>query len=238
MNPKILIVEDDASQQLIISKALSANYQLSLVESFAKAMELIETVKDFELFILDIMLPDGDGFELCAQVRMQEPYDQTPVIFLSSKDEVKSKVLGFSLGADDYIVKPCDPMELRARVESKIKKNQVKNKSLRNLTEGNLFFDLDRQNVYEKGEGGANNDKIDLTPLEFKLLYYLAKNKDIVFSRNQILEEVWGDQTHVLDRSVDTYVASLRKKLGPNSHYIKSVHGVGYKFTTDAKRKR
>lgn len=237
VNPKILIVEDDASQQLIISKALSANYQLSLVESFNKAAELIETVKDYQLFILDIMLPDGDGFELCAQVRMQEAYEQTPVIFLSSKDEVRSKVLGFSLGADDYIVKPCDPMELRARVESKIKKNQAKLRSQRSLTEGQLYFDLDRQSVYENGRSGAEGEKIDLTPLEFKLLYYLAKNKDIVYSRNQILEEVWGDQTHVLDRSVDTYVASLRKKLGGQSHYIKSVHGVGYKFTTDIRRK-
>jgi DNA-binding response OmpR family regulator len=152
-------------------------------------------------------------------------------MFLSAKSEVSSKVLGFSLGADDYIVKPCDPSELRARVEAKIRWTRVESENSRVLRQGPFTFFLDMQRLDINHEG--QEASINLTPLEFKLLYYLASHKDHIISREQILDGVWGKSTNVLDRSVDTYVASLRRKMGDYKRCLRSVHGVGYKFSLD-----
>lgn len=234
---RILVVEDEKSHQLIIKKALDHQYDIDFASSYGEGLAKINSQKNYDLVLLDVLLPDGDGFELCAQMKMKERYSNTAVIFLSSKEEVKSKVLGFSLGADDYIVKPCDPLELRARVDSRIKKNKDLKQGANSLIEGDLYFELDKQMVSVK-DGQGPSSSVDLTPLEFRLLYYLAKNKDIVMSRNQILEGVWGQGTHVLDRSVDTYIASLRRKLKLRGTYIRSIHGVGYKFSAERKSQR
>lgn len=229
--PRILIVEDEVSHQLLIQKALEGQFEICLASTYAEAKTLIER-ESFDLFLLDIMLDEHDGFELCAQIKAFEKHKMMPIIFLSSRAEVTSKVLGFTLGADDYIVKPCDPMELRARIVSKLKRNQEMEKQERHLEVGDLLFHVDQQKIEVK-PGAGEESPFELTPLEFKLMYYLARHQDHVLSRNQILDNVWGQSTNVLDRTVDTYIAALRKKLGVRAKYIRSVHGVGYRFSPE-----
>lgn len=228
--PKVLLVEDEESHRLVIGKALHGHCDLEMAKSFAEGISKLEKSR-YSLFILDIMLGDGDGFDLCSRIRKIEKYSRTPVIFLSAKSEVSNKVLGFSLGADDYIVKPCDPSELRARVEAKLRWTRVESENSRVLRQGPFTFFLDMQRLDINREG--KEASINLTPLEFKLLYYLASHKDHIISREQILDGVWGKSTNVLDRSVDTYVASLRRKMGDYKRCLRSVHGVGYKFSLD-----
>lgn len=228
--PKVLLVEDEESHRLIIGKALHGHCDLRVADSFAEGIKKLEE-ETYSLFILDIMLGDGDGFDLCSRIRKMSRYSRTPVIFLSAKSEVSSKVLGFTLGADDYIVKPCDPSELRARVDAKIRWARNETASSQLLRQGPFSFHLDMQRLDIQMNG--KDHPMDLTPLEFKLLYYLASHKDHVLSRNKILDDVWGSSTNVLDRSVDTYIAALRRKLGDHKSCLRSVHGVGYKFSLD-----
>jgi DNA-binding response OmpR family regulator len=229
--PKVLLVEDEEAHRLVIKKSLQGHCDLVVARNYHEGVEKISD-QNFDLFILDIMLGDGDGFDLCARIRKMECYKRTPVVFLTAKSEVASKVLGFTLGADDYIVKPCDPAELRARVDSKLRWNKEVQEGSKELVLGPFTFMLDMHRLEVNQEG--NKSTIEFTPIEFKLLYYLASHKDHVLSRDQILDAVWGQTTNVLDRSVDTYIAAVRRKLGGFKKCVKSVHGVGYKFTLDS----
>lgn len=228
--PRVLLVEDEEAHRLVIRKALHGHCELDVASSFAEGLSQLEKNR-YELFILDIMLGDGDGFDLCGRIRKMPEYKKTPVMFLTAKNEVSSKVLGFTLGADDYVVKPCDPAELRARMEAKIRWVRSESENARIFTQGPFDFHLDMQRLDVHLQDKV--DTIELTPLEFKLFYFLASHKDHVVSRERILDEVWGKTTNVLDRSVDTYVASLRRKLASHKKCIKSVHGVGYKFSLE-----
>ena len=228
--PKVLLVEDEEAHCLVIKKSLQGHCELDIAKSFQDGVKHLEK-GDYELFILDIMLGDGDGFDLCSRIRKMDKYRSTPVIFLTAKAEVSSKVLGFTLGADDYIVKPCDPSELRARLDSKIRWNREMQQGEKILVQGPFTFYIEMQRV-DMDKGGGQ-ETLEFTPLEFRLLYYLASHKDHILSRDQILDTVWGNATNVLDRSVDTYIAALRRKLGDYKTCIRSIHGVGYKFTLD-----
>ena len=231
--PKILVVEDEKAHRLIIQKTLGSQYDLVFASNYSEGKNLIQSGEIFDLILLDIMLDESDGFELCAQIKSSDHLRFQPIIFLSAKSEVSSKVLGFTLGADDYIVKPCDPMELRARIAAKIKRTKEIESRDQNLVVADLVFDLERQVLELKGQEGV--ELCELTPMEFKLMYYLARHKEHVLSRDQILDNVWGQATNVLDRTVDTFIATLRKKLGERGSYIKSVHGVGYRFSPQSK---
>lgn len=229
--PKVLLVEDEEAHRLVIKKALQGHCELVVANSFHEGVSKLDE-GSYELFILDIMLGDGDGFDLCARIRKAETHRRTPVMFLTAKSEVSSKVLGFTLGADDYIVKPCDPSELRARVDSKLRWSREAVEGEKTLVQGPFTFHLEMQRLDVEKDGEQHT--MEFTPLEFKLLYYLASHKDHILSRDQILDAVWGKTTNVLDRSVDTYIAALRRKLGEFKKCIKSVHGVGYKFSLDS----
>lgn len=224
-NPRVLVIEDELAHRLVIEKALRDHYELLFAESYGRAKELIHT-ESYDLVLLDIMLDESDGYQLCADIKNSPGLQQKPIIFLSGRSEVNSKVLGFHLGADDYIVKPCDPLELRARVSSKIRRSHDQQQGPQNFMVADWNFRWDRQTLEFSGEA----QPVELTPLEFKLLFYLARHQEQPFSRGQILNEVWGSGTHVLERTVDTFVAAIRKKLGARGKAIRSVHGVGYKF--------
>ena len=197
MSAKLLLVEDEKPHQLIIQKALGKFYDLTVAASVEEALQKLEA-ETYDLFILDIMLPDGDGYDLCTKIKMDDRFEHHPVMFLSSKEDVNAKVLGFSLGADDYVVKPCEPMELKARVDSKLKRQIAIGRAGEIYQKGGIYFELDRQSIYTQN-GDGEKSWVELTPLEFKLMYYLAKHPDQVMSRGQILSSVWGNTTNVLD---------------------------------------
>ncbi len=225
--PKILVVEDMNEHAELILSSLGDGYQVDRAANMSDAFKAIAS-HSYDLFLLDIMLPDGDGYQICTHLASQSKTKDTPIIFLSSKKEITDKVIGFSLGADDYIVKPCPPLELKARVDSKLRKRT----RAESVTFHGLHINFLTQNVTIEHEG--KKQELDLTPREYKLLSFMARHKEAVLSREQILRAVWGETMHVSDRSIDTHVAALRKKLGAFSHYIKSVHGTGYRFIPES----
>lgn len=234
--PRVLVVEDEVAHSLIVKKALEKQFAVTVALGYNEGQKQIQA-GEFDVVLLDIMLDEADGFQLCTQIKNSEHLKLKPIVFLTSRAEVSSKVIGFSLGADDYIVKPCDPEELRARVWAKFRRTQEMQKPGQPIKIADLIFHLERQTA-EIEETPGHPVSLEFTPLEFKLLYFLASHKEQVLSRQLILENVWGKTINVLDRTVDTFIAALRKKLEERGRYIRSVHGVGYKFTTETQQKK
>lgn len=225
---KILLVEDAPDVQLLVSAALNKKFQLNCVGSAEEArVEL--TRNKYSLIILDVGLPGEDGFKFCANIRADERYREVPIVFLTSKHQTRDKVLAFSIGADDYIVKPLEMAEFQARIEAKMRRVQDSAEDRNHFTKGPFRVVLTEQKVYLTSSAGAHRD-LGLTTIEFKLFYYFLRHENHVLTRAQILDAVWIE-THVTDRVVDTYVYSLRKKLGAFGSSIRSVPRVGYKLS-------
>lgn len=222
--PHILVVEDTQEHVEIVLGSLGNTYHIEIARTMKDAFQAIAHLP-FDLVILDVSLPDGDGYQICSYMRSKPELDDIPVLFLSGTTRIEDKVTGFELGGDDFITKPCDPAELRARVASRLRR-RPRTESLR--FEG-LLVSLLNPSVTILVEGTPQ--QLDLTPREFKLLRFFAQQPETNLTRTEILRAVWGENVYVSDRSIDTYVATLRKKLGPFAHYIKSVHGKGYKFS-------
>jgi len=177
-----------------------------------------------DLLILDLMLPDEDGLEICKNIKQKDGMNHIPIIILSAKGEESDKVVGLELGADDYVTKPFSPRELVARVKAVLRRQGEKTESKRLFVGDEVVIDLKRYEV------SIGSEKVSLTPTEFKLLSLMASKKGMVFSREQILDYLWGSEKAVIDRTVDMHVKNLRKKLGDNAEYIRNVRGIGYKI--------
>ena len=185
------------------------------------AIELVKE-KDFDIVILDIMMPRLDGFSTCKEMRKIK---DIPVIMLSARGEEYDKLFGFELGIDDYIVKPFSPKELMARINVVLSRNRAANAASQDkLVYEGLEIDFAGRSVIVDGEHAK------LTPKEYDLLFFLARNKNIAFSRQQLLSKVWGYDFFGDDRTVDTYVKMLRANLGPYRKCIVTLRGMGYKF--------
>ncbi|OPY76384.1 MAG: Phosphate regulon transcriptional regulatory protein PhoB [Syntrophorhabdus sp. PtaU1.Bin058] len=170
------------------------------------------------------MLPDVDGFEVCKYLKGHDKYSLIPIIMLTAKSEETEKVLGLELGADDYVTKPFSPRELVARVKAVLRRQGMKIESKKIEVRDILKIDLEKYEVEVKGE------KIDLTPTEFRILNLLVTRAGRIYSRDQILDHLWGKEKFVIDRTVDVHIRHLREKLGNASQFIKNVRGIGYKF--------
>jgi two-component system phosphate regulon response regulator PhoB/two-component system alkaline phosphatase synthesis response regulator PhoP len=177
-----------------------------------------------DLILLDLMLPDADGFEICKYLRKKDEFASVPIIMLTAKGEETDKVLGLELGADDYVTKPFSPKELVARVKAVLRR-QHKEDVIHKIDAGDLLTIFP-----EKHEAFVGENKIDLTSTEFKILTLLASKKGWVFTRDQILDYLWGQEKAVLDRTVDVHIKHLREKLGKAGGLIKNIRGVGYKL--------
>ncbi len=225
-NSEVLVVEDRTDIQKTIGASLKGVCTLTFVSTLADAKKVLKT-KKFELCLLDVMLPDGDGFSFCASIRNDNSINQLPLFFLTDKSSSSDKIQAFQLGADDYITKPFDPGELKARVSARLRNGQQQNKDDQGLTTGNLKVIAVTQRAYVQQDNGEHV-LIDLSPLEFKILHYFIRHEDHVISRRQLLEAVWGLNLNVNDRTVDTHVSHLRKKMIGASHEIKAIKGAGY----------
>lgn len=226
----ILIIEDTSSVQILLKAALRGlGADLCFASTAEEARDLSQQ-RAFDLILLDITLPGQDGLEFFNEMQTEELWKSTPVIFLTGNVDVSTKVAAFALGADDYIVKPFNALELRARVEAKLKRAAARAEANHIVRKGDLQLDASTQRAYtlESGEPQA----IRLTPREFKLLFHLARNEEHILSRAQLLDAVWGDGSEVYDRTVDTHLSSMRKKLGALARYIESVPGAGYRFSS------
>ena len=224
---KILIFEDSLMDQALLRAALESDYNITMASTAIEGLDFSKH-QAFDLFMVDLMLPDKDGFQVCSFLRNQDSSKETPIIVVTSKEEIPDKLMAFNLGADDYITKPYDALELRARVKAKLK-HTLNSKKSNMIEKGGLFINLNTQRV---SIPHLQIENITFTKIEFNLLVYLASNFDHVLSRDQILETIWGSNLNVSDRTIDTHVSKIRKKLGDYGDFIESVHGTGYRFTT------
>lgn len=223
---KLLIVEDDTFFQTYLTKTLTSHFEIVVAKDLPEAQEEISK-NEFDLFLVDVILPSGSGLNLCAYIRNQEALSHKPVLILSSKDEIEDVVKGLEFGADDYIKKPCHPQELIARIKAHLRKLEGSSKMAPLLEVEGYKIDFLKQRVFDpKGK------VIVLTHLEFKLLHFFARHLDHVLSRAQILEAVWPENLNITERVVDTHISNLRKKLGPLGQQFRSVHSSGYCLST------
>ncbi|KZL93110.1 response regulator transcription factor [Clostridium magnum] len=219
---KILIVDDDENICEVIKMYVeSSGYNTKVCHNGREAQDVFLEYRP-DLVLLDIMLPNIDGIDVLKWIRKDY---ETPVIMLTAKGETFDKVLGLELGADDYIVKPFEPKEMLARMKAVLRRYNIDNENKEVLKFEQLTIDINSYTVLYKDE------EIKMPPKEFELLYYLAGNKNRVFTREQLLCEVWGYDYPGDSRTVDVHVKRLREKLqgGPNWQ-IETVWGVGYKF--------
>lgn len=225
----ILLVEDSEEFQKIIVRTIS-HHKVDCAISVEQALDFLSQ-KNYDLILLDITLPGKSGYSLLAEMQSKNPEETPPIICLTGRKEVHDKVAAFSLGADDYMVKPFDPIELRARVDAKLNKHAQKKESSKNIIVGSIEIDPATCRVRVTTEN--SKQEVHLTQTEFKLLMCLARRPDQVYTRAQLIQTAWGDNVNVLDRVVDVHLCSLRKKMGEQSHFVKSIPGVGYKLTAE-----
>lgn len=224
---KVLIVDDEANIcELIRLYVEKEGYSAIIAADGARAVEKFTEEKP-DIVLLDIMLPVKDGWQVCREIRA---VSDTPIIMLTAKGETFDKVLGLELGADDYIVKPFEPKELIARMKAVLRRAETR-PAAQQESNGELVFDGLRigRETYEIYLDGK---KIEMPPKEFELLYFLAKNKNKVYTRDQLLDEIWGYEFFGDSRTVDVHIKRIREKIeseGKNWQ-LKTVWGVGYKF--------
>lgn len=227
-NFKILIIDDDPKLGNLLKDYLgSFHHEVDYLTDATKCIDQL-VKKAYDLAILDIMMPDIDGFELCKEIRKT---NDIPILFLSARGETTDKIIGLELGADDYLPKPFEPRELMARINSILRRNK-KSSSNNSDTNGKLVLgdlELDEKSLTAKL---ASND-LDLTSNEFLALNYLAKNSDKIVSRDELLTFLQGFDTEVFGRSIDILVSRLRSKLNDDPKkpkFIKTIRGQGYRF--------
>jgi DNA-binding response OmpR family regulator len=223
---KILIAEDDIDIREIIEFNLqNAGYSTIPVKNGHEVLEQINKMPD--LILLDINMPGLNGFEVCTKIRKNTKFDEIPIIFITARDEEIDELRGLSLGANDYITKPFSPAKILARIKTHLRKAKDPNQNSISFTTEDGILEINE----EKYIVVVNNEKYDLPKKEFDLLYYLAKNMGRVFDRENILNNVWGLNVYVSDRTIDVHIRRIRKRLGIFGKYIETIKGVGYKFS-------
>lgn len=220
---RILIVEDEPSIALVLEDDMRREGYATELATDGDSAARMALSGSFDLILLDVMLPNKDGFEVCREVRRAGI--ETPIILLTARTQEAEKVLGLELGADDYVTKPYSARELRARVKAHLRR------AARPLQETYRFGDADLD--FARCELRRSGKPIELSALEFRLLAAFVKNSGRVLTRAQLLDQVWGQGTNVTDRVVDNQVTNLRKKIEPvpeKPRFLISLRGIGYRF--------
>ncbi|MBQ7411938.1 MAG: response regulator transcription factor [Clostridia bacterium] len=224
----ILVTDDEEMIRKLIRKY--AEFEGHAVTEASNGMEALIQLKNnsFDIVIMDIMMPELDGFSACREIRK---FSNVPIVMLSARGEEYDKINGFEIGIDDYVIKPFSPKELMLRVNAILKRSRsnadapatVKNEVL-SLANGGLVIDFTARLVYVDGE------RVDMSPKEYDLFFYMLRNKNIALTRDKLLSDVWGYDFFGDDRTLDTHIKILRKSLGPYADFIVTIRGVGYRF--------
>jgi DNA-binding response OmpR family regulator len=225
MSKTIAVVEDEPDiLELVALHLKKAGFR---VERFGDAGGFYRYISTRvpDLVVLDLALPDADGIDLCRYLRSEPRLVHVPVIMLTARAEETDRVVGLETGADDYVTKPFSPRELVSRVRAVLRRSGERRGPERLIRAGPLELDT------EKFTARVGERALDLTATEFRLLELLCRGPERVFSRDQLIEGVWGYDKPVIDRTIDTHMRNLRDKLGPAGEHIRTVRGVGYKFT-------
>lgn len=223
---RILLVEDCPDTQTLVRGTLG-HHDVVIAGSLGAAVQELDRVA-FDLVLLDLSLPDGDGFALCSRLRDAPELRELPVVFLTGSSETRDKVMAFEMGAQDYVEKPFQPLELRARVDARLRAS--KQHSSRLVSVGDLCLDPLQLRVTARSATGVV--EIELTPHEFQLLRLLSQHRGEVVLRSVILEQIWRNVV-VGRRTVDTHVSNLRRKIGPSRVAIEAVRGFGYRLRVE-----
>lgn len=227
MKNNILLVEDElAIRQMLRFALVQAGFEVFEAENAQQALGIIQS-EDINICILDWMLPGISGVELCKRLKKEHGYKSLPIIMLTARSEEEDKIKGFNAGADDYVTKPFSSRELLARISALLRRSGVQ-KALDQVVEINgLVLDEPSHRVT------ANQEKVELGPTEFKLLQFLVSHPERVYSRPQLLDNVWGNDVYVEERTVDVHIRRLRKALERSGHdsMIQTVRGAGYRFS-------
>ena len=229
MSSQVLIIEDEPDIRKTIDYNLTKEsfkvVQAGSIEEGEKAL----ASNQIDVIILDLMLPDGSGLTLCRDIKSDDKTKHIPIIILTAKTEEVDRVVGFELGADDYVTKPFSVRELILRVKAILKRGPTSNKNPEDDEHsfGELTLNFEAHQAY------INGNEISLTALEFRLLKHLIDRKGRVQTRDQLLEDVWGYSSDVTTRTVDTHIKRLREKLGSVGNHIQTIRGVGYRFSRD-----
>jgi two-component system, OmpR family, alkaline phosphatase synthesis response regulator PhoP len=226
----VLVVEDEEDiRELVSYNLLKEGYQVAGVASGEDALAAVESKRP-DLILLDIMLPGLDGLRVCRKLKENPQFASIPIIMLTAKGEEPDIVAGLNMGADDYVTKPFSPKVLLARVQAVLRRAEVAHTVSEEEQESDIIEIRDLMIHPGRHEVFARGKAVELTATEFKLLHFLAQRPGWVFTRQQILDGVHGDNYAITDRAVDVQVVGLRKKLGSVGSYIETVRGVGYRF--------
>jgi DNA-binding response OmpR family regulator len=221
---RILLIENEAAFALGVSDRLKAEgYEVEWAQSGPAGFKA--AARAFDLILLDVMLPGKNGFDICRDLRMEGVH--APILTLTAGGEVVDRVLGLKLGADDYVQKNCDPMELLARIEALLRRTAETAVQGRRAEFGEVRVDLARHELLCGGK------RVDLSPLEFRLLEYLIERRGAVVTREELFEKVWNLNGDAMSRTIDVHIAALRRKIEENSRYprfLLTVRGAGYKM--------
>jgi len=222
---RILLVEDEAAFALGVTDRLKAEgYEVEWAPTGTEGFRMA-AARAFDLVLLDVMLPGKNGFDICRDMRAEGVH--TPVLMLTARGEVLDRVLGLKLGADDYVQKNCDPMELLARIEALLRRTGEKAVQGRRAEFGAVRVDLARHELLRGGK------RINVSPLEFRLLEYLIERRGAIVTREELLEKVWNLKGDIMSRTVDVHIAALRRKIEEDPRYplfLLTVKGAGYKL--------
>jgi DNA-binding response OmpR family regulator len=224
---KILIVEDDKNISKLVKYNLEkAGFKCTIAGTGEEALKVLDK-EPVDLVVLDIMLPKMDGLEVCRHIKQEKNSAHIPVVMLTAKGEEVDRIVGFELGADDYIVKPFSPRELVLRIKAILKRLKPEEVEENLLKIGKVLVDLLRHRVT------VDKKEIELTHMEFKLLVTLMQRKGLVQSRQKLLDDVWDIASDVTTRTVDTHIKRIRQKLGKEGKRVETVRGIGYRFSEE-----
>ncbi len=224
MNKKILIIEDDIDISEVLKLQLELKEYTPLVaSSYLEAQKYFQE-PDIDLFLIDRMLPDSSGLDICKYLRRTPPYNETPIIMITAMGEPENIVEGLDAGADDYITKPFDINILHARVRAQLRRGEKP-------SDNSSSFEMGELNIHlEKCDVKVSEQPVHLTNTEFQILAQLIQKPGIVYSREKLINTILGNEIHVTNRTIDTHIAGLRKKLGHVANYIETIRGVGYRL--------
>lgn len=227
---RLLVVDDEAKIREVIKEYAEFNgFEVTQAEDGMSAVGLCK-LNDYDIIIMDIMMPKLDGFSACKEIRKEK---NTPIIMLSARSEEYDKLFGFELGIDDYVTKPFSPKELIARINAVLARHAAAGEGVDSTADSSeptvQTFDGLEINIQARTVS-VDGEKIELTPKEYDLLFYLVENKNIALSRDKLLSDIWGYDFFGDDRTIDTHIKNLRNNLGEYRDFIVTLRGVGYKF--------
>ncbi len=221
---KVLLVEDDRPLAEIVEYNLTTNgYEVIRCSDGQDALNQVR-LKSPDIILLDVMIPVMDGLEVCRRLRSSPETSEIPILILTAKSEEVDQIVGYKVGADDYVTKPFSVRVLMERVKSLLRRNQPTNASSATVSRSGILIDRLKHRVL------IDERPVDLTPSEFRLLETLIRQPGRAFERMELIDSALGSDTVVLDRTIDVHIRSLRKKMGKKADYIQTVRGVGYRF--------